>query len=189
MPQALKVQFDKRQLRAVEAMLKGIRHGWETAASRAINKTGVTVKTRLIKAMSKASGIKQKGVREAVTWRKARRNRLHGEIHITGKRARIRDMAARQTKKGVTYRGQAKKRSLIPSAFIQTLPKTGHRAVYKRTGPERHPIIELFGPSPWYVFVENGELRRKAEADAGTLLHKNFDKQVKLLLDRKAARG
>ena len=96
-------------------------------------------------------------------------------VFARGKRIPIMAMKAKQTRKGVTYRSQGK-RKLIPSAFIATMP-SGHRSVYKRKGKPRLPIAKLYGPSIPKVFVKDA-VNRAMEETARVRWDVNFSREM-----------
>lgn len=80
------------------------------------------------------------------------------------RRIPLRDFKARQTKKGVSYKVSKKRgRKLAVGAF--TGPRPGltfaryRGRVFKRVGKTRLPIRQLYGPSPWGVFVKQRRLK------------------------------
>lgn len=130
------------------------------ASMRAINRTLQTANTLAVRAIAKDLGIAQReirgygdqtrGHRSALRISKATTSSLRGALEGTGKRLALYDFAARQTKRGVSYRMQGQRR-VIPSGFIAQM-RSGHKGVFVRTGKKRLPIVERFGPSVPYVF-------------------------------------
>ena len=131
----IEVRFDEQQVREAQRLLGSIKRGWEKAASRALNKTGRTVLSKVVKGVAKRGGYKQKDVREVVKLKRATWKNLQATIRIKYKRSPVMDAGAKQTKRGVTFKGK-QGRELIRHAFIATMP-SGHTGVFTRRGPIR----------------------------------------------------
>ena len=186
----LEVKLNQRQLDDVIATLRAIPRGFERVASRAINKTATTVRSRTVKAISRGSGIKQKTVRQKTILRKAGYKKLSATISILRKGIPMMDLSARQTKKGVTFRNawQGGKRQKLRHAFISTM-SSGHKGVFERMGTGRLPIRELFAPSIATLFerLSAGRILVQSTRDASQLLTKNLATQIDLLLKKRRA--
>jgi hypothetical protein len=76
-------------------------------------------------------------------------------MDVSGRPIAISEYPARQTAKGVSVQVNVGKRKLIKSAFI-TILKSGHRGVFRRRGPERLPIEEIFSTKVSDVFADGG---------------------------------
>ena len=179
MADAVSIVFNKRQLDEVQRVLRAIPRGWQTAASRAINKTATTLKSKIVKKIHEYMPIKQKDIRQQVKLKKATRGFLEAVIRIMGGRTPLIKFGARETAKGVTYKLQGKKHRLA-HAFIKTMP-SGHTGVFERTGLTRLPVKERFGPSVLTAYLKHDMKIRVSAAD---LLQKNLDMQIRLLLER-----
>lgn len=130
-------------------------------AVASLNRTAGKVRTFLKREIAKDTGLKQGDVNKQMSIRKASAGDPRAVVVITGKGTPLIQMGARGPEpsrgkgSGVTYRfgGQTRR---VPSAFIATMPRSGHRGVFKREPwskhkrtPPRHdlPIRQLFGPS------------------------------------------
>lgn len=95
----------------------------------------------------------------------------------------LRDFGARQVKRGVSYKTSKKKgRKLASSAFQgarpgQPKPSWGGR-VFKRTGATKTPIQQLWGPSPWGVFVKR-KLKKPTLKETRAELSKQLDRRIR----------
>lgn len=130
---------------AVNATSKKTVSIWAKEVSKEIATAQKNIKAT-IKVSRKAAATESKSPTAVVTQRK------------TG-RIPLRDFGAKQNKKGVTYRISKGKRGFAAGAFQGPKPgvmKASWRGrVFKRVGEGRLPIIQLFGPSPWGVSIEN----------------------------------
>lgn len=184
MGKAFEVILDKRQVEEVRRTLRAIPNGFPRVASRAINKTATTIRSRMAKRLSRETGIQQKAVRKQIWILKARMDFLSALISLKGKAIPLIDLGARQTRKGVTYRAGKGQRKLISHAWIATMP-SGHTGAYTRKGPPRLPIHELFGTSILSAYV--GEVDAQIRAEAGGLLEHYIDQEIKRLLEKRRA--
>jgi len=181
-PGDIDIRWNRRQVAEFVKALRGIKHGWPKAASRALNKTAVTVRSRLVKAISSQTGVKQKVVR-ARTWvKKATYRKLHSRVSLGGLHIALMNLGARKTRKGVTYRLGQGRRQLAGGAFIASMPGGYHIGVFRRLGPERLPIQELFGPAVMDLFETVPGLASRVTKDADALLVKYLAAQVKMLV-------
>lgn len=180
----IEVVFDKRQLRQARQMLAAIPNGWPKAASWAINSTARTLRSRIVKRISRESGIQQKVVREQVKLSKATRYRLMATVKLMFGRLRLIDLGARQTKKGVTYRAGQGRRKLVAHAFIERMP-SGREGAFKRLDLSRLPIKELFGPSIAGVFVRAKAIERETLQEGAELLERNLWQKISALLEQR----
>ncbi len=232
-------QADPQQLRRVTQELAALPGGLETVLSRAINKTGVFARARVIDMIVGELNLRKSDVRKRnVTLRKATRRQLFVRISIEGARIPLIHFRSRQQLRGVkakiTKGGTAK---LYAGAFqespgprrgkggrsklVTTMP-SGHKGVFRRTGPvrisrvlatrtsktagagagagvgrkkgmafmtrERLPITELRGPSVPHVLGKlRAFVREVFEAVMSQRLAMEIDRQVKVLLERRAA--
>lgn len=148
---SLDVQADFKE---VEKMLKHFDKKIITqATTTTLNRVAKSVQSLAVKLLAKDIGIKQKDIRKYVALRKANWNNLYSSVEASGKRIPIGKLKARQTKKGVTYRGQGGGRKKIPGSFIAKM-SSGHVGAYKRKGKGRTPLTELHGPSIPHVFIQ-----------------------------------
>ena len=63
----------------------------------------------------------------------------------------------RQTRKGVSVAVNVGKRTMVQGAFIATMPKSGHKGIWRRAGKSRLPIVELYGSRPVDALLHKGE--------------------------------
>ena len=160
----------------------------DKAIVRALNKTIRPVATAGIRVMAKEMRVPQKAIRKHSHIRKATFQQKRATITMSGRRIPIMTFGARQTKRGVTYKGRSGGRQLIPGAFIATMP-SGHVGVFKRTGQfnrtrsgryagqRREAIGERFGPSPPHVFVRPS-VQKAMESTAAARWKKNLDHEL-----------
>lgn len=115
---------------------------------------------------------------------KATENKPYARLVMwTGYPIPLRYFGAAKTKNGVTYRRSKadKGRMIAKDAFI--IRKGGK--VYRRVGPGRGPLIEVFGPSPGDAFAAAG-LEAKVLAFIEAQLPKEIKERVRLALLRQA---
>lgn len=167
----------KQDTREVERMLKHFDRGAHKVITRALNKTIKPVEVLAVRAMAKDLRITQKNVRQAVKLHRATWSNRRAVIHVTGRRLPIMDIGARQTRRGVTYKGRGGGRKLIPGSFITTM-LSGHQGVFKRMGKSRLPILELHGASIPHVFIQT-HLQNALDRKAAEGWDKNIKHELK----------
>jgi hypothetical protein len=129
------------------------------ATMRAMNRAGTTGRAEMARLVAKDMGMKVSAAKDAIIIEKAMPDKLSVRLAASRMRLPLMDFQARQTARGVTFRGVAG-RQLVPSAFLATvkgpLPSgvtsSGHEGVFKRRGKKRLPIYQLFGVSIGKVF-------------------------------------
>ena len=118
-----------------------------TATMRALNRTAANVQTVARRNISKEMGLKQKDVKDSLKINKASKFDLAASVTGTGRHIRlIKFKGTRQLKAGVKSAAWGDP-TLYPSTFIQTIPSTGGRNVFKRKTAARLPIKTVWGPS------------------------------------------
>lgn len=138
-------------------------------------KTARRGKSIIAKEVATELAVPQKVIRAQVTSRKV--GKTGAATHLSkSKRIPLRDFKARQTKKGVSYKiSKTGGRRMIAGAFQG--PRPGQHQwsgrVFIRKGKKRLPIQQLFGPSPWGVFV-----KKKKDRATKQKLHAELRKQI-----------
>jgi len=183
----VEVKFDEAKLARIRKMLRAVPQGMPRVMSRGINRTATGARTEIARRIAAIVKIKQTAIKKGIKLTKATYRRWLANLNIYGKRIPLIEFGARQLKAGVSYsieKGGARKR--IPSAFIQIMPVSGHRGVFKRYRPttKRLPIVQLFGPSVGTVFEGAGRIAAEIERETGKKLEKNIDDQIKLILSK-----
>ena len=156
----------KLDVREVERMLGAAAHQvMPRATTSALNKVARSAQSLAVKMIARDIGITQKTAREHLAIHKANFRNLFSSIEArSGKRISLTRLKPRQTRKGVTYRSQ-QKRKLVPGAFIATMP-SGGRIVVKRIGDKvvmskgshvgelRQPLVKLRAISIKHGFIQ-----------------------------------
>lgn|SRR5262245_25172793 len=164
------VRLDRSEL---DRLLKGLGERGPIALQRAMNRGMDAAATEATRRISTDLKIAQSEVRKSLVKIPAQAPRnLQASVAVSGRRIPLIAFRARQTKAGVSYDlGQG--RQIIHSAFIAIM-RSGHRGVWKRTGPKRTPIIELRGPSLPYIF-------RKVMVHIQRVGKEAFEKEIRRL--------
>lgn len=181
----INVEFNKAQVKEVKRLLSAIPRGYPKAASRAINKTATTIRSKITKLVRQYIPLKLKDIRKKIVVIKANRSRLFARIRVKGGLTPLIKFGARETKSGVSFK-VAGKREKLRHAFISTMP-SGHQGVFERQIKGGKPVARLsidekFGPSVLTAYLRKDHHIRVQAAD---LLQKNLASQVKLLLEKK----
>lgn len=178
------VQFDKAQLKALERDLALFPKSLPSVMQRGINDTLKTGRTQITREISAHVTVKKKQIRDRIKLTRAKRMVWLGLIAISGKQLPLIHFGARQTKKGVSVKvRKGGKRERIRSGFIATMPKSGHKGVFKRAkDAPRLPIHELKGPTVTGVFDNAPGIARRVLGGLGGVLYKNVARNVDLIL-------
>jgi|SRR5581483_9990065 len=152
------------------------------AVSRALNRTMVSIRRKVIRALAQEVSIRQADVAPATTLLRSTARGMTAVIRVSGRRIPLVAFGARQTAAGVTYRLSAGGRGLVPGSFLATMA-SGHRGVFRRKGRTRLPILELFGPSLPYVTIRR-RLFQAQQAAGVALLERNLQHEIDFLLQQ-----
>jgi len=123
-----RIEVDDSEVRA----LYGNASSGRRILSRSLNRTVKGVRTDVVREVSKVSGAQIKFLRRVIRTRNAKPSFLEAEINGSSRRLPVTAFGARQTKKGVTFRGKSGRRQLIEGAFIEKTIKHGYRGAFKR---------------------------------------------------------
>lgn len=129
----------KDMIGSLNALAGGIE---QKATVRAMNRVIDMARTEAVRKIREKYSFPATLVRSTLITYKASPQRIEAVVRGRGRRTRLIDMQARQTRQGVTVR-IGKTRKLIRHAFIATM-KSGHTGVYIRTTKKRLPIKELY---------------------------------------------
>jgi len=153
----------------------------------ACNQTANKGKSIIAKEIGKELATPQKNIRTTTsTGRKASEVSISTTVEVKkSKRISLKEFGARQTKAGVSYKvSKSRGRNTIPGAFQGPRPgRINVRTkgnVFKRVGKSRLPIVKLYGPSTWGVFVvgkKQGPSVQEIEAE----LKKNIDRRIRFI--------
>ena len=176
----MKFSFNtKDAVKALSKLKKLERTALRRSFTRAA-KTGVTVMSRLI---AKDTGLKVGDVKKEI---KTAINTENAQISVTGARIPLIKFRAKGPEpsrgqgRGVSYRLPGSK-GRVKKAFIATMP-SGHRGVFvRKEGADRHPIVELRGPSLPKVFDKHAEAGRTAAVES---LVKNLKHEMEFAIKR-----
>lgn len=109
---------DVREINQFGNMLGALGQDGPKVIERALNRTGDTGKTRVVRALAKQTGLPQKTIRKAVVVKRASWQDLEYRLSSSGGDVALKFFKARETRRGVTafVRGE---RELFESAFIK----------------------------------------------------------------------
>ena len=147
------IEIDNAAMAEVEVTLAGIEEKIPHAIIRAISRTTRALRSMMVKVGAQETGAKQKDIRTRV-WRNQARRVFYGKVRAGAVGWKLRDLFDAKTKH---YAKSSKKRpaamarinrkwTLIPHAFMATMPITGenqtsrHMDIFVRKGRARLPI-------------------------------------------------
>lgn len=148
------------------------------ATRRALNKTAMWVRTRLLREASSTTGIKQKDIRQRLRLYKATRDRLSATVWLGSGAIVVKAGALgrmRQTRTGAAVKGH-----FFEGAFVATMPN-GHRGIYERLGRKRLPIEELEVSFQQHY---SDIVRRKIDMEAMQYFEVVFERELKFVMSR-----
>lgn len=154
------------------------------AASRAINKTLINVRTEASKRIKEERDLSSSSIKASMKIIKANKNKLYGELIATGRPIPIRDYHAVQTKAGVTVSVTPGRRKLVTkygnnSFIVNRLG--GH--VFVRLTHKRLKIIKLYGPSIPSTFLKR-KIVDAMMAKANDAWSKRFAEEIRYELSK-----
>ena len=153
----------------------------------ACNATASKGKSIIAKQISKELATPQKNIRATISQsRKAKDTDISATLEVRkDRRISLKEFGARQTKTGVSYKiSKSRGRKSIPGAFQGPKPglinvKTKGN-VFKRAGKARLPIVKLYGPSTWGVFVV-GKKQGPSVDEIEAELKKQIDRRIRFI--------
>jgi hypothetical protein len=137
------------------------------AATRAINKGLVTLRSVTTKNLSRILAVRQKDIRATFLIKKARFTRLEGSLQAAGPKAiqlyefspSPRTPEAKKPRGGVSVRIRRDRgRIRVKGSFIARSKFSGKLSVFKRVRDDRsYPIRRLWGPAPMAYLLNDTE--------------------------------
>lgn len=167
----VEVKWDKSQIAALAT------GPLKAALKRALQKAGATavrdMRAEAKKRVQALKRLKAKYINRAFTLAKPRGGdiaSLEWALNVSGKpvpliayphravkgRTGRRKMGPR-SQGGVIVEVNPGKQTLIRGAFVQTMPNSGHRGIFKRVSTKRTPIHELLGSRPVDALLHEGQ--------------------------------
>lgn len=185
----VEIKVDEAKLRRVQKLLRNVPQGMPKVMSRSINKTAKSARVEIARRIAAVIAIKQTAVKKGIVMHKATYRMWRATLDIGRKRIPLIHFKARQLKKGVSYQIEKGKRKKVPEMFIQTMPTSGHRGVFRRHTPKvkRLPIIELLGPSVGGLFEGAAGVAREVVKSTHKKLGQNIDSQINYILEKRRA--
>jgi hypothetical protein len=108
-----------------------------------------TAKTAIVKAgsvIARRTGLKSAVVKERIFYDRVDVGDYEVRVKSSRRAIPLIDFPVSQTRAGVSTRAWGKSQ-VIRHAFIATMPRSGHRGVFRRSGSARLPIKQLWGPN------------------------------------------
>ena len=196
MARDIEIIVDERKLQGIERMLAGIPRALPKVVTRALNKTAVSARTRVLKTSSRAAKIAQTMLRRRIGLRRASYRRWAATIWIGGRSFPLSAWNVRwkQTWAGAKHKlpSQFAPQLKAGKAFLPLPPESPlpgafawrGRAFMRLPGAKRLPIGQIFGPSPAELFENLPGLAATTLFEANRGLEKEIDRQVSVLLEK-----
>jgi hypothetical protein len=193
----------EQQIEALAAEAAGIPHAIDRIVVRAVNKVGVAVRTDVVRTICREVTLKPTVVRDRnVLLTKAGYDSPRAVVLVSGRRIPLRDWAARQTAKGVSYAIRPGARKTLAGSFkearftkVPIQMASGHTGVFVRRPGGKHrlvngrpsqlPIVETYGPSvPQVVLGVQEYANGVMEERIAGQLASEISQQAELVLGR-----
>tara|TARA_R100000951_G_scaffold113555_1_gene115812 strand:- start:6821 stop:7435 length:615 start_codon:yes stop_codon:yes gene_type:complete len=193
------VEFNKSQTKQLQKLLKDTPKEIPKRTATIINDTTKKHKTAVSKKLREYVMISAKGAKSAISvGSKAKAPyKLSSSFHIKAtRRPSLKNYKAKQTKAGVTYQIDPKKKSFIAGAFGPKIVKL-NKNVFLRKNPyskggdrtaNRMLGSSLKGPNMWKVYTKH-KLHSWSQKEIRKELEFQFDKQIRYVLEGKSSRG
>ncbi|MBI9092801.1 MAG: hypothetical protein JEZ12_26595 [Desulfobacterium sp.] len=137
----MKIEMSKGDIAEVESLLADVKNGSKRALTNALNKTLKTVQTRAAKAVGADLALTAKRIKQDFAIKKARFSDITGSFVSKGKPIGLMQYAAKQTKKGVSFKvKRAGRRKTVRHAFIAPAKNGGGLHVWWRGKIWKRPV-------------------------------------------------
>ena len=179
----------QRRVNELSKVLKGSDKKVRRQLAIAVNATSRKTQGGIAKEVAKELATAQKNIKKTITIKKKAdgKDKVPSAVvsQTQTKRIPLRDFGARQTKKGTSYKvSKSRGRKTINGAFQGPKPgvmKSSWRGrVFKRVGKSRLPIQQLFGASPWGVFVKN-DIKKPIVKESKRELIKQIERRIRFM--------
>ncbi|MBI9092909.1 MAG: hypothetical protein JEZ12_27145 [Desulfobacterium sp.] len=137
----MKIEMSRADIAQVESLLSDVKNGSKRALTNALNKTLKTVQTQAAKAVGADLALTAKRIKQDFAIKKARFSDITGSFVSKGVPIGLMQFAAKQTKKGVSFKVKRKgKRSVVRHAFIAPAKNGGGLHVWWRGKIWKRPV-------------------------------------------------
>lgn len=177
------LEIDQRELRKLLKASNG------KAPLRALRKAGGTalrdMRAEASKRVRQRKRIRAQIVRKALSLSRPKGSdiaQLEWGLRVSGKAVPLVAYPHRQTRRGMSVAVNRGKRTLIPGAFLASMP-SGHRGVFVRRGMKRLPIDQQFGSRVTDALLHVGEVEGVQRRGQETLI-RTFRRLLPLELEK-----
>lgn len=174
------IEFNVKQIERAERLLGGIPGALPKAQASAINRSLITARAEIVRAVRKEYVIKAEDIRNTIRVTNASASAPIGRIKSLGGPIPLVkfDVSKNPVRARVKKTGAKKP---IKHAFRQSMGN-GYQGVWIRAGKERYPLKQLYGPSiPQMIGNEN--VIKSVEEKALETLDKRIDHEIDRILE------
>lgn len=183
----MRISIDPSQIARMKKAIDDTGRSLRKELSVACNATASKGKSIIAKQIAKELATPQKNIRATISQsKKAKDSDISATLEVRkDRRISLKEFGARQTKTGVSYKiSKSRGRKSIPGAFQGPRPgrinvKTKGN-VFKRVGKARLPIVKLYGPSTWGVFIV-GKKQGPSVDEIEAELKKQIDRRIRFI--------
>ena len=183
------IKFTPEQLAKAEAMLAHLPGEIAKVLARAINRAAEAARAEAIRAATARYNVKAGSVRKVLTLRRANAGSQAAAVSATGKRIPLIEFkvspnqpSAKRMKRphrAAVLKGGGMKD--VPGMFVARL-RNGRVGAFSRTGKERSPIREHFGPSIPEMLGKD-QVSKAIEARAQEILESRLEHEIARVLE------
>jgi len=165
-----------------EAALKKLGKAAPKAVIRALNRSIVSSRAVMARAVATDLGVKVSVAKDAMWTANATASNPTARLSAQGARLPLMAFGARQTKRGVSAKVEGQ-RKVYPGTFLATM-RSGHQGAFGRRGQTRLPIDERFVVSIPHVFEKHVAEGQQAGMES---LVKNLEHELGRAISESAA--
>lgn len=183
---SISLGFDPRQFKDVERYLRDYPKKTRQLIAESMNRAVNAMNTEVRRGISRRYHLTQGQVKAHTAMIKATANKLSCSVTVSDSKKRAwhlwdfrvspRRAGARSPRVAVLRGGRGAR---LQHAFVAQM-KSGHIGVFERKGTARHPIKELFSPSP-AVMASQSVIKKEVEAKGYEVFEKRMDHALDFL--------
>lgn len=180
---SVSLEIDDKALTSAQKLLSNLSGAYEKAASRAINRTLTHVRSDAVKEVREEFTVKAKPLRDSVSIKRAKPQRLQGEFKSSGRslglmqfRVNPKTDTTGNRRRRVTAQVRKGEKFEVNKGFVF------NRQVFRRVSKARLPVERQTGPSAPQMIGEN-EIFEKVSLNADEFLQKRLAQETRAILE------
>jgi hypothetical protein len=126
----------------------------DQAVALALVDTAKSATAKAASSIAKRTGLRVASVKSKIFYDRVNVGVYETFLRSSRKLIPLIDYGGRQTAIGVRAAKPWGRAQVFKTAFIATMPKTGYRGVFRRSGDARLPIKQMWGPGIYHSFAQ-----------------------------------